>query len=50
MSENKKFAELDREALDKINMYQHEVTDIKGNGVILVAYCKDCACGKDCHC
>lgn len=50
MSENLKFAELDRATLDKLNDLQHEVTDTRGNGVILVAYNRDCACGKDCHC
>lgn len=50
MSENKKFAELDHTELDKLNMYQHEITDTHGKDVVLVAYDKDCACGKDCHC
>ena len=36
-------ASLDRTQLDKLNAYQHEITDINGNGVILVAYCKNCA-------
>lgn len=49
MSENIRHANLSRESLDKLNMYQHEITDEKGNGVILVAYSKECG-GCDCGC
>ncbi|MBR3610375.1 MAG: hypothetical protein IKL57_02765 [Oscillospiraceae bacterium] len=46
MSRNGKFANLDRTQLDKLNSLQHEITDTDGNGVILVAYCKNClGCG-----
>ena len=36
-------ADLDRTQLDKLNALQHEITDTSGNGVILVAYCKNCS-------
>ena len=36
-------ADLDRAQLDKLNALQHEITDTSGNGVILVAYCKNCS-------
>ncbi len=36
-------ADLNRDQLDKLNALQHEITDIDGNGVILVAYCKNCS-------
>ena len=43
LSGSGKFAELSREQLDKLNALQHEITDTSGNGVILVAYCKNCS-------
>jgi hypothetical protein len=43
MFKNGKPAELDRTQLDKLNAMQHEITDSDGNGVILVAYCKNCS-------
>ena len=48
MSEYKKFDELYHTELDKLNMYQHEITDTHGKDVILVAFDKDC--GKGCNC
>ena len=36
-------ANLNREQLDRLNALQHEITDTEGNGVILVAYCKNCS-------
>ena len=41
-------ARLDRTQLDKLNALQHEITDTDGNGVILVAYCKNCGGCKSC--
>ena len=49
MSEKCAAAKLTRESRDKLNMYQHEITDEKGNGVILVAYSRGC-CGCDGGC
>ena len=43
MFKNGKPADLDRTQLDKLNALQHEITDTSGNGVILVAYCKNCS-------
>ena len=43
-----KFADLDRTQLDRLNAMQHEITDTGGNGVILVAYCKNCEGCKGC--
>ena len=43
MFKNGKPAELDRAQLDKLNALQHEIADTSGNGVILVAYCKNCS-------
>ena len=46
MFEKGKFADSDRNQLDRLNAMQHEITDTSGNGVILVAYCKNCSgCG-----
>lgn len=51
MSENKRFANLDRESLDRLNDLQHEITDTEGKGVILVAFDKSCCgCGSSCNC
>lgn len=48
---NKKFAELSRAGLDKLNAMQHEITDAEGKGVILVAFDRDCGgCGGGCGC
>lgn len=47
---NKKFAELSRASLDKLNDMQHEITDENGKGVILVAFDRECGgCGGCCH-
>ena len=43
MPENKQFATLERSQLDRLNALQHEITDIDGNGVLLVAYKRTCA-------
>ena len=43
---DKKFANLDRKSLDRLNDMQHEITDAEGKGVILVAFDRDCGgCG-----
>ena len=48
---NKKFAELDRASLDKLNAMQHEITGANGKGVILVAFDRECGgCGGGCGC
>ena len=39
---DKKFANLDRKSLDRLNDMQHEITDAEGKGVILVAFDRDC--------
>ena len=39
---DKKFANLDRKSLDRLNDMQHEITDAEGKGVILVAFDHDC--------
>ena len=49
---DKKFANLDRKSLDRLNDMQHEITDAEGKGVILVAFDRDCGgCkgGWGCH-
>lgn len=48
---NKKFAELDRASLDRLNAMQHEITDANGKGVILVAFDRECGgcSGGCCH-
>ena len=48
MFEKAKPAYLDLTQLDRLNALQHEITDTSGNGVILVAYCKNCSGCKDC--
>ena len=48
MSEKSPFAILDRAQLDKLNVLQHEITDVSGNGVLLVAYKRACAGCKGC--
>lgn len=46
---DKKFAELSRASLDKLNAMQHEITDENGKGVILVAFDRECGgCGGGC--
>lgn len=47
---DKKFANLDRKALDKLNDMQREITDESGKGVILVAFDRDCGCNGGCGC
>ena len=37
------FAVLNRESLDRLNALQHEITDVSGEGVILVAFKKGCS-------
>ena len=49
---DKKFANLDRKSLDRLNDMQHEITDTDGKGVILVAFdheCGGCKGGCGCH-
>lgn len=41
---DKKFANLDRKALDRLNDMQREITDESGKGVILVAFDRGCGC------
>lgn len=48
MHENGEFAKLDRTQLDRLNALQHEIIDTDGNGVILVAYCRNCSGCKGC--
>ena len=48
---DKKFANLDRKSLDRLNDMQHEITDAEGKGVILVAFDRDCGgCKGGCGC
>ncbi len=47
---DKKFANLDRKALDRLNDMQREITDESGKGVILVAFDRDCGCNGGCGC
>ena len=48
---DKKFANLDRKSLDRINDMKHEITDTDGKGVILVAFDRECGgCKGGCGC